>query len=350
MIIPNVTDNNGTYSFTFDAASFSNIHILVIDNTGVTQKIIDVEKKSENDAQLKVRKIALDNPLDSKVNFQETRNAICMKSQDKHYIEDITSVDYQAIDSLQKAGQVIQELLRLKHQETQPLTTCTWLYNWNNADLEFKNKKYSMYMSNEMNFFLYFKDTEYFEEVVKPSIASKMEKTLIDYFLLEEYEQVEKYKQVAVFDSLNALEQCLLIAVVNMTDSETAKMLADQFINKAKLVETKTAKKDQKFDTVLLMKILESDEVEDDDEEDTTDGIKRSSKKKAVKRQRSMSRSSNSSDEEMAWAKKQNYESDSDLSEGEGDDYGEGEEIEKESDDIRNQNMESQNSYDMDSD
>lgn len=246
-----------------------------------------------------------------------------MKPKEKYLINDITSVDYQTIDSLQKVGQVIQELLRLKHQENQAFTTSTWLYNWNNSDMECKNKKYSLLMCNEFNFFLYFKDKEYFEEVVRPSIAAKKEKTLIDYFLLEDYDQFNQFKHVSVYDSLNALEQCLLIAVINMTEPETARMLADQFVSKAKLVETKAAKKNQKFDTVLLMKILESDEVEDDEDEKVPGGDQAQTKKRAVKRQRSMSASSNSSIEEMNWAKKQKYDDDED-------DYGEGEEDEGE--------------------
>jgi hypothetical protein len=245
-----------------------------------------------------------------------------MRPKEKYLINDITSVDYQAIDSLQKVGQVIQELLRLKHQENQPFTTSTWLYNWNNLDMECKNKKYSLLMCNEFNFFLYFKDKEYFEKVVRPSITAKKEKTLIDYFLLEEYNKFDRFKHVSVYDSLNALEQCLLIAVINTTDPETARMLADQFVNRAKLVETKAAKKNQKFDTVLLMKILESDEAEDDEEE-ATEEKKKVKKDRKVKRQRSMSASSNSSMEEMNWAKKQRYDSDDE-------DYGEGDECEGE--------------------
>jgi hypothetical protein len=169
---------------------------------------------------------------------------------------------------------------------------------------------------------LYFKDKEYFEEVVRPSIAAKKEKTLVDYFLLEEYNKFDRFKHVSVYDSLNALEQCLLIAVINTTDPETARMLADQFVNRAKLVETKAAKKNQKFDTVLLMKILESDEAEDDEEE-ATEEKKKVRKDQKVKRQRSMSASSNSSMEEMNWAKKQRYDSDDE-------DYGEGDECEGE--------------------
>lgn len=336
LVVPNVKQNDGVYSFKLDTSLYTNIMIVSVDQTGASQKLIDIDRKDPVIPPLKTRKIALDKPLSSEQCFQETRNAVCLTPKETHIIEDITSVEYQTIDSIQKVGQVIQELLRLKHKEDQAFTTSTWLYNWNNADLEFKNKKYSMMMCNEFNFFLYFKDREYFNLIVKPSIAAKIEKTLIDYFLLEEYDKFEEYKQVSVYDSFNALEQCLLIAVINMKDHETAKKLADQFLNKAKLVETKTAKKNQKFDTVLLMKILESEEMdEEDDEEEKEEGgapklyIAKKGKKQ-VKRQRSMSLSSNSSVEEMNWAQKQKYDSDSEgtISSGGEGDYDEGEDYE----------------------
>jgi hypothetical protein len=308
-VMPNLKNEDGVFSFNIDTSLFTNLIILAIDDTSVTQKVIDLDRKEDVIPPLKTRTIGLDNPLDSQKSYQETRNALALGPNVKHIIDDITSVDYQTIDSVQKVGQVLQELLRLKHEETQPFTTSLWLYNWINADKELKNKKYSMYMCNEFNFFLYFKDKEYFEDVVRPSIAAKIEKTLIDYFLLEQYDHFEEYRHVSVYDSLNALEQCLLIAVTNMKDPTIAEMLADQFTNRAKLVETSTAKKNQKFDTVLLMKILESEEDDEDDEDDEDADVseKGSSKKKKpkMKRQRSMSMSSNSSCEEMNWNQKQ---------------------------------------------
>ena len=217
------------------------------------------------------------------------------------------------------------------------------MLNWNTFDTEFKNKKYSKFLSNELNFFLYFKDKEYFEEFVKPGIASRMEKTLIDY------EKFDEFKHISVYDSLNALEQCLLIAVVNMSDNESAKMLAEQFIHKAKLVKCKTAKKYSEFDTVLLMKILESDEVEEDSDDGETTGIKSDKKKMKKKgkqkviRQRSMSMSSDDSYEGFNWAARNKNESDYDDSYGEGDydyDDGEGDYGEKDYEDEYDQNIE----------
>lgn len=305
-VAANVKEKDGYYTVNLNAKLYSNLIILAVDSSGAVQKMIDLDH-NDSLCDIKKRKIELDKPLDSQYNYHETRNTVCLSKGEKHIIDDITSVEYQTIDSLNKVGKVLYELARLKHQENSSFNALQWIFNWNNAEQEFKNKKYSKFMCNELNFFLYFKDKEFFNTVVRPGVDSKIEKSLIDYFLLEQYDKVEEYKHVSLFDSLNALEQCLLIAVVNRTDRECAEKLADQFINKAKLIETKTAKRHNKFDTVLLMKILESDGKDDDDDDGNEDeansrsGIKlqtlkkkqvKKEKKEAPKRQRSMSMSS----------------------------------------------------------
>ena len=323
MTIPNISNKDGVYSITLDTSLYTNLMILAVDSTGATQRIFDLKTEKSEISNLRTRKIELDKPLSSSNNYLETRNSLWLKAKEKHLIEDITSVDYQTIDSIQKVGKVLEELLRLKHQEIPQIMSSNWIYTWNNSEKEFKNKKYSQHMWNEFNFFLYFKDREYFDEVVRPVVASKIEKTLIDYFLLEEYEQFDQYKHVSVYDTFNALEQCLLIAVINMTDPDCAAMLADQFLNRSKVVATKTAKKHQKFDTVLLMKILESDEGDEEDADEKDFSKAKKKKSKAVKRQRSMSNSSNSSVEDLNWNRKMSY-ADDDNDEGEGGYEGEG--------------------------
>jgi hypothetical protein len=75
LVIANLKEDKGVYSFKIDTSLYSNITILAVDSHDATQKHIDIEKK-DGVPQLKIRKIALDKPLDVKESFQETRNAI----------------------------------------------------------------------------------------------------------------------------------------------------------------------------------------------------------------------------------------------------------------------------------
>ena len=46
----------------------------------------------------------------------------------------------------------------------------------------------------------------------------KMEKLIVDYYLLDDYEKVVKYAELTCIGELNALEKCLLIDVLVKTD------------------------------------------------------------------------------------------------------------------------------------
>ena len=56
-----------------------------------------------------------------------------------------------------------------------------------------KLKKFNERISHELNVFIYFKDKEFYEEVLKPHVANKIEKTIVDYFLLDMYDRGIEY-------------------------------------------------------------------------------------------------------------------------------------------------------------
>jgi hypothetical protein len=59
---------------------------------------------------------------------------------------------------------------------------------WHTYKKEEKNKNYSKNHCHELNIFIFFKDRPYFDEIVRPYLSHKMEKTFIDYYLLGRYE------------------------------------------------------------------------------------------------------------------------------------------------------------------
>ena len=64
--------------------------------------------------------------------------------------------------------------------------------------------------SHELNIFLYFKDKAYFEVYVSQFIANKLEKTVVDYFLLQNEQEMQKYRRTELFDKLNPMEKSLV--------------------------------------------------------------------------------------------------------------------------------------------
>jgi len=52
-------------------------------------------------------------------------------------------------------------------------------------------------------------------------LINKHEKSLIDLYLLEKYDEIIKYATVGFYDSLNSVEKVLLISVVMHSDFGT---------------------------------------------------------------------------------------------------------------------------------
>ena len=65
-------------------------------------------------------------------------------------------------------------------------------------------------MCHEFNIFLYFKDKEFFEDVVKPLLNNKKEKKLIDYYLLNDIDNLNKFANISKLGDLNKVELVLL--------------------------------------------------------------------------------------------------------------------------------------------
>lgn len=130
-----------------------------------------------------------------------------------------------------------------------------FLKKWNTLTLEEKHKKYDKYTCHEINIFVYFKDPAYFESCVRPFIQNKIEKTFIDYFLLNDKEQVKHFLSPSRITQLNALEQSLLVLHLRengQSDEAREVMLRLEAYNKLKTYDKKIFKR--LFDTVLSSK------------------------------------------------------------------------------------------------
>ena len=223
-VINNLQPNaDGHIECSIEADKYSTILILAFDENTVSQSIVDVSTAIES---ISKRDLSLSTPLNPKKFYNETRNSSLLEKSNSTVIEDITSTNYLIIDSLEKVSQVQDEIVKIAGQGG-GIQNFNFLLNWHSLTTEEKSKKYSGFMSNEINLFLYFKDREYFDEVVKPFILNKMEKGFVDYWLIGDHEKVLTYKSMDTFNTLNAFEKCLLISEVLKDDVDEAKILAE---------------------------------------------------------------------------------------------------------------------------
>ena len=59
------------------------------------------------------------------------------------------------------------------------------MLKWPTLSLEQKAKTFSEYTSHEFNVFIKLKDPGFFESAVRPFLTNKIEKTFVDYWLLD---------------------------------------------------------------------------------------------------------------------------------------------------------------------
>lgn len=197
-----VPDENGNVECKIDAEKYSAFAILALDENTVTQVLLSIDEAKSGIAK---RDLSLTNPLNPHKNYNETRNTIVIKGAQSHQIEDITSSDYFLVDSLERVQQIQVEIQKLIGYSS--YNEFEFVTKWPTYSEEDKNKKYSKFMSHELNLFLYFKDKAYFEKVVRPFISNKMEKTFIDYWLLGNYDDLASYADLENYDKLNTLEK-----------------------------------------------------------------------------------------------------------------------------------------------
>jgi len=85
--------------------------------------------------------------------------------------------------------------------------------NWANLTKQQKDNHLSEYGCHELHFFIKKRDLDYFDAVVRPVIQSKLEKSLVDLYLIDDFASVVAYqdRKINVFENLNAFEKCLFI-------------------------------------------------------------------------------------------------------------------------------------------
>jgi hypothetical protein len=106
-----------------------------------------------------------------------------------------------------------------------------------------------------MNIFLFFKDAQFFKEVIRPFISNKIQKTFVDHFLLQNTRELLKFARPESFSALNPMEAGLLTLHLSQNGhQEQALQIFERYKaeNKLNIIDSKTFHKH--FDTVLTSK------------------------------------------------------------------------------------------------
>ena len=118
----------------------------------------------------------------------------------------LTNSPTSKIQQFDDLGDVYQLLMNMSGNST--LGEFRFILAWPKKTGEEKRELFSKYACHELNFFIYKKDREFFEEVVRPFLANKKDKTFFDQWLLDE--GTESYLDPWQYNRLNVAERILL--------------------------------------------------------------------------------------------------------------------------------------------
>ncbi|KRX08037.1 hypothetical protein PPERSA_06215 [Pseudocohnilembus persalinus] len=254
-----VPNENGEIEFEIPRQLYSQLQLVACSPYHCSVSYFELEKnekkgENENEKQnQEIRDLRQKSDLEMNKFYSIFRFSEKKWAGKKFDIEDITSTEFSMIDSLQKLADLISELGQFNRVNNQNSARFKVLKGWQKMSPQEKLSNYNEYQSMDFNFFVYIKDPEFFEQVVKGYLQNKLEKQLVDYFLLGEFGiAIDLYNHVERFQQLNALELCLIIfMLVKEGQESSAKEILAHMENSQKLVKKNIEREKKVFDIAL---------------------------------------------------------------------------------------------------
>ncbi len=184
-----------------DLATFENrshVHIVAIEGSQSIYRDIVLPEST-----VELQDLRLANSFDAQRNYSQLQQISVLQPGDSLTIEDVSATRWELYDDLQS----VYDLYATLHTD-QSWQEFQFLPQWHHLDPKQKLEQYSKYASHEVHFFLFHHDRPFFEEVIRPHLANKIDPDFFDDWLLEN--DLTPYQELWRFETLNLLEKILL--------------------------------------------------------------------------------------------------------------------------------------------
>jgi hypothetical protein len=181
-----------------ELGTHSMIHIVAVDPLSTTYRSITLPEQTTRFLDLRLK-----NGLDPAKHFTQQKQVSIVPPGEPLVIPDVVGSRFQMYDSLPKVFAFYSTLTK-----NPQLTEFAFLLNWPKLKPEEKRALYSQYACHEFHFFLFKKDRPFFDEVVKPYLRHKKDRTFLDHWLLGD--DVARFLEPWNYGRLNAVERVLL--------------------------------------------------------------------------------------------------------------------------------------------
>merc|ERR1719471_2751300 len=253
-------DAEGTISIPSEWISEQSRMIQIIaldeDNTCVRNVILE-----ESQAETKLTDTRLSPGLEYTKHFTEARNVVCLPLEgDKYMIQDLLTAEYEPFETLDEIFYLYRAVSAGVSKEAKAqIARFESLVGWDKLTEDQRLAFYDDNMSNEVNYFLFKKDPEFFNAVVVPTVRNKLVKTFFDKWLLKE--NVSDYAtNLAKLMSLNCFEKILLAERMKTTSFTDATLRSIR--EAAALVPKRPQEEDRRFSLALQSRQLSQDLLE----------------------------------------------------------------------------------------
>lgn len=200
------------------------------------------------EGELSFYDLRLNKSLDPAKHFTQQQKVSLLAAGETFIVEDISSTRLETYDTLAKVYRLYATL-----SNDPKLTEFRFVLDWPSLKPEERRDYYSRFASHELNYFLSRKDPEFFESVVRPHMANKMDKTYLDQYLqgadLEEFLDPWKHAR------LNIVERVLLGRRIAEQRTQAERHVIDLF----NLSPPDRARLAQLFETAIKGSALETD-------------------------------------------------------------------------------------------
>lgn len=159
-------------------------------------------------------------PLNADQHFTEQKKISIIQPGQSVSIRNPGSAKYEIYDHLGKVYQLLKTIHHSKH-----LDDFEFITQWPSLSEQDQQQHYAKYACHELNFFLYHKDSGFFQKTIKPFLKNKNHKTFLDHWLLEE--NLEKYQHPWAYQQLNSVEKILLTQRLKQDQVYTQRFLKD---------------------------------------------------------------------------------------------------------------------------
>ena len=200
---------------------------------------------------LKKRDLRLKSAFDSQSHLAETQSVRVLKAGEKTAVGDARTSRAQVYATLGDVYRLYETLLKNGEWEKFRFVT-----QWPELSDEDKQARYSEMSCHELDYFLYRKDRKFFDAVVSPLLQQKLDKQIVDLWLLDK--PIDAYQVLWRVQRLNTLERILLAQKLKDAQPGTRRWL-NEFIAAHPI---DPVARNQRFETALRGSLLDGSAAE----------------------------------------------------------------------------------------